>query len=202
MINRKLVLTYAVLIVTAVATMSSLPSVAAEHRSGPTCTQLPNSGTTADSASGSDTTDRTVSFHADQDVCVEAHVYEVVQVADGTRFLDVCPTETPDDQCRFIVLSLPADRGTVGDLTRYRDQTIRLRGTLRPMRGRLGIVISHVRQFSGGPEKFRPNPRLVKGFNGQTSSEPVHDPNLRGGGRRRSFMDTREQEPLSTSQKR
>ena len=56
-------------------------------------------------------------FPADQaaqmlkkDICVSAHIYEVVQLPDGTRFLDVCSPQTPDDQCRFTVISLPEDR--------------------------------------------------------------------------------------------
>jgi hypothetical protein len=67
------------------------------------------------------------------------------------------------------------------------------------MHGRMGMVISHMRQFSGGPEKFRPNPRLLKGFNGQSDRMPVHDPNLSSTGHHRSFMDTHKQESLPTA---
>jgi hypothetical protein len=31
-----------------------------------------------------------------KDVCVTAYVYDVVQLPDGTRFLDVCTPQTPD----------------------------------------------------------------------------------------------------------
>ena len=31
-----------------------------------------------------------------KDVCVTAHVYDVVQLPDGTRFLDVCTPDTTD----------------------------------------------------------------------------------------------------------
>ena len=42
-----------------------------------------------------------------KDVCISAHVYDVVELPDGTRFLDVCTPQTSDDACRFtIVLSL------------------------------------------------------------------------------------------------
>jgi hypothetical protein len=136
-----------------------------------------------------------------KDICVSAHVYDVVELADGTRFLDVCPADLPDEQCRFTLLSPRADRDDVGDLRRYRDQNIEVRGTVRSMHGRMGIVISHVRQFSGGPEKFRPNPRLLRDFNGQSDRMPVRDPNLSPSGHHRSFMNTRDQEPLPTAKK-
>ena len=136
-----------------------------------------------------------------KDICVSAHVYDVVELADGTRFLDVCPADLPDEQCRFTLLSLRADRDAVGDLRRYRNQNIEVRGTVRSMHGRMGIVISHVRQFSGGPEKFRPNPRLLRDFNGQSDRMPVRDPNLASSGHHRSFMNTRDQEPLPAAKK-
>jgi hypothetical protein len=136
-----------------------------------------------------------------KDICVSAHIYDIVELADGTRFLDVCPADLPDEQCHFTLLSLRADRDAVGDLRRYRDQNIEVRGTIRSMHGRMGIVISHVRQFSGGPEKFRPNPRLLRDFNGQSDRMPVRDPNLAPSGHHRSFMNTRDQEPLPTAKK-
>lgn len=138
---------------------------------------------------------------ADQDVCVRAHVYEVVEVADGTRFLDLCPPDQPDAQCRFTVVSLPIDRNDIGDLRRYRDQDVKVRGIVRSTHGRMGIVLTHLRQFSGGPEKFRPDPRLLRGFNGQADRPPVRDPNLAPTGRHRSFMDHTDKEPLPGAKK-
>jgi hypothetical protein len=132
-----------------------------------------------------------------KDVCVSAHVYNVVELADGTRFLDVCPADQPDGACRFTIISLAPDREDVGDLNRYRDHNIEVRGVVRSTHGRLGIVLSHVRQFNGGPEKFRPNPKLLRGFNGQTDRPPVQDSNLRSSGRHRGFMDTRDREPAN-----
>lgn len=146
-----------------------------------------------------DETTSELSQKIDKEICLSAHVYDVVELADGTRFLDVCPADVPDERCRFTLVSLQADRAEVGDLRRYRDQNIRVRGTVRAMHGRMGMVISHMRQFSGGPEKFRPNPRLLKGFNGQSDRMPVHDPNLSSTGHHRSFMDTRKQESLPTA---
>jgi len=136
-----------------------------------------------------------------KDMCVSAHVYDVVELPDGTRFLDVCPADLPDEQCRFTLLSPRTDRDDVGDLGRYRNQNVEVRGTVRSMHGRMGIVISHVRQFSGGPEKFRPNPRLSRDFNGQSDRMPVRDPNLSPSGHHRSFMNTRDQEPLPIAKK-
>ena len=142
-------------------------------------------------------------FPADQaaqmfnkDICVSAHIYEVVQLADGTRFLDVCSPQTPDDQCRFTVISLPEDRSDVGELNRYRDADVQIRGIVQPMHGRAGMVLSHVRQFYGGPPKFKPNPLLARGFSAEQERPPISDPNLRPQGGGRAFMNTKEQETV------
>jgi hypothetical protein len=132
----------------------------------------------------------------DKDVCVSAHIYDVVELPDGTRFLDVCAPETPDAQCRFTLVSLLEDREQVGELHKYRDMNVQVRGIVRPMHGRAGIVVSHARQFYGGPPKFRPNPRLARGFNGEEERPPLYDPNLRSQGGHRAFMNTRDRETL------
>jgi hypothetical protein len=132
-----------------------------------------------------------------KDVCVSAHIYDVVQVTDGTRFLDVCAPETSDEQCRFTIVSLWQDREEVGELTRYKNMDVRIRGIVQPMHGRAGVILSHVRQFSGGPPKFRPNSLLARGFNAEQERPPISDTNLRSQGGRRSFMNTRDQEPLT-----
>lgn len=131
-----------------------------------------------------------------RDVCVAAHVYEVVQLSDGTRFLDVCPAEVTDTGCHFIIVSEPVDREAVGDLRKFRGQDVQIRGVVRSMHGRMGILLSHVRQFSGGPEKFRPNRKLLSGFNGQSDRMPIHDPNLLPAGPHRSFMNSSDKETL------
>jgi len=132
-----------------------------------------------------------------KDVCVSAHVYDVVQLPDGTRFLDVCPPDTPDDKCRFTIVSYWEDREQVGELKQYRDENVKIRGIVQPMHGRAGMMLSHARQFYGGPPRFRPNPLLAHGFDAEQSRPPVSDPNLRSQGGRRAFMNTREQEPLT-----
>jgi hypothetical protein len=129
-----------------------------------------------------------------KDVCVTAHIYDVVELPDGTRFLDVCTPETPDERCRFTVMSLREDRDEVGELRKYRDMDVRIRGIVRPMHGRAGMVLSHARQFYGGPPKFKPNPRLMRGFNADQSRPAISDPNLSSQGGRRAFMNSREQE--------
>ncbi len=129
-----------------------------------------------------------------KDVCVTAHIYDVVQLPDGTRFLDVCTPQTPDEACRFTIMSLWEDRDEVGELRKYRDMNVQVRGIVRPMHGRAGMVLSHARQFYGGPPKFKPNPKLVRGFSADQSRPPVNDPNLRSQGGRRAFMNTRDQE--------
>ena len=131
-----------------------------------------------------------------KDVCISAHVYEVVELPDGTRFLDVCSPQTSDDQCRFTVVSLPEDRDDVGELRKYRDEDVHLRGIVQPMHGRAGMVLSHSRQFYGGPPKFKPNPLLARGFSADEDRGPVRDPNLRPQGGRRAFMNTKDQETL------
>ena len=131
-----------------------------------------------------------------KDVCVSAHVYDVVELPDGTRFLDVCSPQTPDDQCRFTVVSLPEDRGDVGELKKYRDADVEIRGIVQPMHGRSGMILSHARQFYGGPPKFKPNPLLARGFSADEDRGPVRDPNLRPQGGRRAFMNTKDQETL------
>ena len=73
-----------------------------------------------------------------KDVCVTAHVYDVVQLPDGTRFLDVCTPETTDAQCKFTIVSLWEDRDDVGELTKYRNMNVQIRGIVRPMHGRAG----------------------------------------------------------------
>ena len=92
--------------------------------------------------------------------------------------------------------SLAADRGEVGELGKYRDQDVEIRGLVEPMHGRSGIVLSHVRQFSGGPSKFRPNPLLARGFDADQERLPVNDPNLRPHGGRRAFMNTKDRETV------
>ena len=131
-----------------------------------------------------------------KDVCVSAHIYDVVTLPDGTRFLDVCAPQTPDEQCRFTIVSLWEDRDEVGELRKYRDMDVQVRGIVRPMHGRAGMVLSHARQFYGGPPKFKPNPRLARGFSADQSRPPVSDPNLRSQGGGRAFMNTRDRETL------
>lgn len=131
-----------------------------------------------------------------KDVCVQAHVYEVVELPDGTRFLDVCSPDTPDAQCAFTIVSLREDREEVGELRRFRDADVHLRGIVQPMHGRSGMVLSHVRQFYGGPPKFKPNPKLLHGFTGEQSKPAITDPNLRPHGGHRAFMNTKDQVTL------
>ena len=128
-----------------------------------------------------------------KDVCITAHIYEIVELPNGTRFLDVCAPETPDDSCHFTIMSLREDRNDVGELFRYRNTDVRLRGIVQSMHGRYGMLLSHARQFYGGPPKFKPNPKLLRGFDAERDTRPLNDPNLRRQGGRRAFMDNRDQ---------
>ena len=131
-----------------------------------------------------------------KDVCITAHVYDVVELPDGTRFLDICTPDIPDDRCRFTLVSLWEDHDAVGELRKYRDMDVKVRGLVRPMHGRAVMVVSHARQFCGGPPKFKPNPKLVRGFNGEQEKPPIRDPNLRSQGAGRGFMNSLNREAL------
>ncbi len=122
--------------------------------------------------------------HLNQDVCIHAHVYDVIQLADGTRFLDVCSPETPDAACRFTVISLRQDQKEVGSLESLRGQEIDVRGTIHSLADRAGIILSHERQLHGGAEKFRPNPALLKGFSAADGKSAFEDPAFKSGGHR------------------
>lgn len=139
--------------------------------------------------------DRAVTM-LNKDACVSAHIYDVVQLPDGTRFLDVCSPQTTDEKCRFTIVSLWKDRETVGELEKYLNTDVRIRGIVRPMHGRAEIMLSHARQFYGGPPKFKPNPLLMRGFDAGQDRPPIHDPNLRAHGGRRAFMNTRDREKM------
>jgi hypothetical protein len=131
-----------------------------------------------------------------KDVCISAHVYDVVELPDGTRFLDLCPPGTIDDRCAFTIVSLNADRSEVGELSKYRNMNVHVRGIVQSMHGRTGMFLSHARQFEGGPPKFRPNPKLQRGFSGEADKPPVSDPNLRPQGGHHGFTNIRDLEPL------
>jgi len=133
-----------------------------------------------------------------KDVCISAHIYNVVQLADGTRFLDVCPPEMPDDQCRFTIVSYWDDHDTVGNLNDYLGKEIHIRGAIETVHGRAWMVLSHARQFHGGKPRFRPNPLLANGFDAAEERPPVDDPGLRSHGGRRGFMNTRNRLDLTT----
>jgi hypothetical protein len=132
----------------------------------------------------------------DKDLCVTVHVYGVVELSDGTRYLDICAPETPDEKCRFTIVSLWEDHAEVGDVGGFRNRDVHIRGLILPMHGRTGMLLSHARQFNGGPPKFMPNPQLAHGFTGEQDRPPISDPSLRSQGGRRAFMNTRSQEAI------
>jgi hypothetical protein len=122
------------------------------------------------------------SRHLNRDVCIRAHVYDVVELADGTRFLDVCSPETADAACHFTIVSLSQDRKDVGSLDSLRSQQIEIRGTVHSFADRAGIILSNQRQLHGGAEKFHPNPALMKGFSAADGKSAFDDPAFRSGG--------------------
>lgn len=122
-----------------------------------------------------------------KDVCISAHVYDVAQLADGTRFLDTCTPDTSDADCRFTIASLPQDRREAGDLDKLRGQDIQMRGVVHRVNDRNLIYLSDARQLHGGAEKFRPNPALLTGFAAEDGKPPVHSPSLSGNHRFSAF---------------
>ena len=65
---------------------------------------------------------------------------------------------------------------------------------VEPMHGRAGLVVNHARQFYGGPPRFRPNPKLMRGFESDRERPALLDPNLRSQGGKRLWMNQRDQE--------
>lgn len=118
-----------------------------------------------------------------KDVCVQAHVYNVVRLKSGTRFLDTCSPQTTDSECHFTVISLPEDRKDVGALDPLKGQDIQIRGRVRNFPDHREIILSHARQLRGGKEKFRPNAALGKGFGAQRHSMAFRDPMARSASR-------------------
>jgi len=125
--------------------------------------------------------------HVNKDVCIAGHVYDVVELSDGTRFLDLCRPSTPDEECRFTVVSRDEDRKEVGDLNRYRGQDVQIRGIVRPFNSHTEISLNRERQFHGGSEKFQPNPALLKGFSAENSATAFRDPTARASRHRSTF---------------
>lgn len=121
-----------------------------------------------------------------KDVCVKAHVYDVVRLSSGTRFLDTCSPDTPDNLCHFTVISLPEDQKEVGSLDALKGQDIQIRGKVRNFSDHREIILSHQRQLHGGAEKFRPNPVLMKKYEAGEHNMAFRDPNARSGSTKHS----------------
>lgn len=100
-------------------------------------------------------------------VCVEAHVYRIVDSNDGIHFLDVCSPETSDADCHFFLMSSDEDKKSVGDLQSLVGHTIKIRGTIHPLQGRADMILRSKQQLHGGKEPFHPNPRLLKSFSAE-----------------------------------
>ena len=115
-------------------------------------------------------------MHAGKEICLEAHVYAVDEQADGTRYLNLCGTESAD--CRFTVVSMPADRDDVGSLDALVHTDVHVRGVVHMAGDEAFLVLSARRQLHDGAEKFRPNPALLSGFSAASSKPGFRDPAL------------------------
>ncbi len=119
--------------------------------------------------------------HLHKDVCVEAHVYRVVDGGDEIKILDVCSPETSDADCHFFIISSTENSKSVGDLDRLVGQTIQIRGKIHPIQGRADMVFSSTEQLHGGKPKFHPNPELVKSFSAENGGQGFNTHNGVGG---------------------
>lgn len=119
--------------------------------------------------------------HVHHEVCVEAHVYRVVDASDGIHFLDVCSPETADADCHFFLLSSDEDKKSTGDLRKLVGQTIRIRGKIRTLQGHADMVFSSKQQLHGGKAKFHPNPVLLQSFSVENGGHGFNAQNGVGG---------------------
>lgn len=119
--------------------------------------------------------------HLHHEVCVEAHVYRVVDATDGIHFLDVCSPETADADCHFFLLSSDEDKKFTGNLQQLVGQTIQIRGKIRTLQGHADMVFSSRQQLHGGKEKFHPNPQLFQTFSAETAGQGFNTQNGVGG---------------------
>jgi hypothetical protein len=119
--------------------------------------------------------------HLHKNVCIEAHVYRVVDAGDGVAFLDVCSPETSDADCHFFILSSSEDKKSVGNLEDLVGQTIQIRGVIHPIQGRADMIFSSKEQLHGGKEKFHPNPQLVRSFSAENGGQGFSTHNGVGG---------------------
>jgi hypothetical protein len=143
-----------------VFSLALLPGVPAAAR-GPACTPLDDGG-----------------LLVNRDVCIVAHVYDVVTVDHGTRFLDLCSPDQSDAQCRFSVVSYTADKRSVGDLDQLRGRDVEIRGAVERYGPRFLMVLNDERQFHHGAAQFRPDPRLLSGFSAE-DDKPKDAPELK-----------------------
>ncbi|MGO8718902.1 MAG: hypothetical protein ACLQMO_06760 [Acidobacteriaceae bacterium] len=119
--------------------------------------------------------------HLHHDVCVEAHVYRVVDAGDGIHFLDVCSPQTSDADCHFFILSSSQDKMAVAFLDGLAGKTIHIRGKIHPIQGRADMVFSSKQQLHGGKEKFHPNPQLLRTFSAESGGQGFSTQNGAGG---------------------
>lgn len=119
--------------------------------------------------------------HLHKSVCVEAHVYRVVEATDGIRFLDVCSPDTADADCHFFIISSVENKNSVGSLDQLVGQTIQIRGKILPIQGRADMIFSSKDQLHGGKPKFHPNPQLVKSFSAENGNQGFSAHNGVGG---------------------
>jgi hypothetical protein len=111
-------------------------------------------------------------LHTSADTCLAAHVYDVVTVTGGTRFLDLCSPDIPDESCHLSIVSYKKDSRQVGDLTAFRGKDISIRGAVQKFDGRYVIVLNDQRQFHGQPARFIPDPRLLRNSPGEEDQDP------------------------------
>ena len=113
-----------------------------------------------------------------RDACIAAHVYNVVTVENGTRFLDLCSPETSDAQCRFTVVSYREDHTSAGNLEQLSGRNIEVRGAIEKFGSRYRMILNDDGQLHHRQPRFRPDPRLMTGFSAE-DSQPQNAPELK-----------------------
>jgi len=96
--------------------------------------------------------------HVGEDKCVTGKVVRVKIGARGVHFLDFCEDEVA---CPFSVVVFSHDLRDVGDVRRLAGQTIEIRGAVKLYDGRPEIILTRLRQITGGAAMI---PALPKNY--------------------------------------
>ena len=94
--------------------------------------------------------------HIGETRCVTGKVIRVKVGVKGVHFLDFCEDQPA---CPFTVVVFGNDLKDVGDVRRLAGRTIEIRGALKLYDGRPEMILSHIRQITGGAAMIPPLPK-------------------------------------------